>query len=113
MPPVHGSPCPGSTRSAEAASRRGNDATAWSASAVNGATCGPRAPVVTAYVANASPTKSAEGGDVKRGAPRSMPGRHDAARAPRHVQGRTVPEGCDLVELRRAKSTSQDREPQE
>ena len=35
-------------RSAEIASRRASDSTAWAASAVNGATCGPRAPVVTA-----------------------------------------------------------------
>jgi hypothetical protein len=48
MPPVHGSPCPGSTSSAARSSRRARDATAWAASAVKGATCGPRAPVVTA-----------------------------------------------------------------
>jgi hypothetical protein len=47
-PPVHGSPCPGSTRPAETSSRRAREATAWAASAVKGATCGPRAPVVTA-----------------------------------------------------------------
>ena len=50
---------------------------------------------------------------MKRGAPWGVPGRQDDARAPRHVQGRTVPEGGDLVELRGAKPTAQDREPQE
>jgi hypothetical protein len=49
---------------------------------------------------------------VKRGAPRRVPGRQDDARAPGHVQGRIVPEGGDLVELRRAKPTTQDGEPQ-
>jgi hypothetical protein len=54
-PPVHGSPCPGSTQLASTPSNRASEATAWVASAVNGATIGPVAPFVTATVAIASP----------------------------------------------------------
>src|SRR5262245_18852019 len=46
-PPVHGSPCPGSTKAAVISSIRASDSTACDASDVNGAICGPRAPVVT------------------------------------------------------------------
>ena len=40
-------------------SSRPSDLTAWAGSAVNGASSGPTVPVVTAYVASASPTNSA------------------------------------------------------
>ena len=55
----------------------------------------------------------AEGGDVKRGAPRGVPGSQDDARAPRHVQDRTIPAGGDLFELRCTEPAAQDGEPQE